>query len=423
LAEFQVSSPPQTGADAMQTELVFKGNGATVPDETQKGVMIDWVNGLVARMQPPPPTPAPPPTVQIGPEGLCPTISRPAMLVDNYESPYKIAAIDPTTLASCDIILPQPPLGRMATAQGSLFFPVFNEIEKTVMVWQLPPNGQPKPLSFTRVVVEQPFYPYNFAVSADGRKIAWAQTVIEASDNNNKPPYHNNLWVANLDGSEQVALMQQVTNNEARYVIPVRFAADNISLYYAMQPNGLGGGPFSFVGKYDTLYQLPIAGGESKLIYSCPSADLVNLCIGDISADDTTLAYTEVKEKVVKLIRLDGTVINSFTAPGENYLGQPTFAPNGNLAFISITFNPDSPKEQPPTPNPGYISFVAPPYTDEPQILLTDNSVLTLWEWLDDSHVAYGFTSAEHFSPGVGLVSLEAQTSTLSTNFPLGVWR
>ncbi len=416
LATFNLTIDAAADKNTPTSALVFNGKGATQPDETLKGAVLDWVNGLIVRMQPPTEPPMPEP-MKIGAEGLCSTIKRPAMLVGNYESPYKMFAIDPTTQAKCDIVLNKPLFGPLASAAGNIYYSVFDKEAKSITIWQLNGAGSASPLAFTTIQVAEQFYPFNFAISKDGRKIAWTRAMIDPTSTTQPPPYQNDLWVANLDGSAQVALLQQITNNEERYVVPVRFTADNSTLFYALQPNGLGGPPYG--GRYDTLYSRSLAGGESALIFACPKE--IPLCIGDISADGQMLVYIDQAKKV-QVINRNGNLISSLSAPASDYVGLPTFGATGNLAFVSITFDKQA-KTFPPPAKPGYISFIAPPYTEQPQTILTADGVVSIWEWLDENRLGYGMLSEDAFGVGVSVLSLDGQLVKLSTNLPLGVWR
>jgi len=407
--------------DGLTTQLSFKGQGDAEPDEEQKSALIDWANSMLIRMQPPPTPPPAPDPVQVGAEGLCPNITRPAMLIDNYESPYLIFAMDLTTQETCDIVLSQPPIGPIISAANNLYYPVFDEATKTKTIWELKLDGSQTPLEFTKVTVEEQTYPFNFMISMDGSKIAWSYTTIEEADTTETPLYRNNMWVANIDGSAQIQLLNQQENSEARYLAPVRFTTDSSTLYYALQPNGIGRGAFNFGGRFDNLYQIPIAGGDPTLRHAC-TTDQYPLCIGDISPDGSTLAYVDPETESINLVDANGAVLNSFQGPGEHYLGQPTFSPAGALGFLSITFT-EATEETPPSPNPGTLSYVAAPYTTDPQTLTANNNIVGIWEWLDDNQLAYGVTTADTFSVGVSTVSLDGQVIDLSANFPLGVWR
>jgi len=89
------------------------------------------------------------------------------------------------------------------------------------------------------------------------------------------------------------------------------------------------------------------------------------------------------------VLNREGGLINTLVLPAKDYVERTAFAPNGNMAFLSASLVQAADGE-PPQPNPGYISFVAPPYTEQPQTLLSDNSVGTMRGWLDDNRLIFG---------------------------------
>jgi hypothetical protein len=403
------------GPDNLISSLVFNGQGTAATDEAQQGAIFDWVNRLLIQVRPQPvasPTPEP---VVIGPEGLCAEIKRPAVLVIDFQRLGGLTLIDPTSQATCDVQLNQPPYGRIATAAGNIYYAIYDEATKTVTVWQLSPSGEQTPLAFTRVSMEQ-FAPYRFIVSGDGSSIAWSRAVPNFEVD--PPLYRNDLWVANIDGSNQVTLLDQA-EYERRYIEPVRFSADNNTLYYALQPDGLGGSMFSFGGRYASIFRLPMAGGEPQLIFACPEGENM-ICIGDIAPDGGALAYVQPGQGVV-VVASDGAQLATITPPTTDYIGSPVFGPTGNLAFVSATLSQAGEQEL-PQPKPGIISFVEPPYTGELKTLVSDNSVTTAWEWLDENRLIYGAVD-ENGDIGTAMIAVDGQSIKLSPTFALAVLR
>jgi hypothetical protein len=415
-ASFQIKSEDNPGGpDNMATELIFTGQGSTPADEVQQKAIFDWVNSLLIRIRPqaiaPPPSPEP---LVIGPEGLCPDITRPAVLVIDFERPGGVNMIDPATQAVCPFQLNQPPYGRITTAGGKIYYAVYDPEAKTVTVWQLDPGGQQTPLSFTTVNMAV-FGPFNFTVSGDGSKIAWARAIPGVEGDS--PLYRNDLWAANMDGSAQVKLLDQV-EYELSYVEPVRFGADQSTLFYALQLDGLGGPVFTFSGRYNSMYSLPGSGGEPRLLFACPADQPI--CIGDISPDGSALAYVQSGQGVV-VLGSDGQILSMLTPPASDYAGSPVFGPSGNLAFVSATLAQTG-EQALPQANPGYISLVAPPYTGEVKTLLSDNTIINTWVWLDENRLLYGAMD-EAANIGTAIVTLDGQSLYLSPNFALGVLR
>jgi hypothetical protein len=419
LAAFQFTFEDNPGQpDNLASNLVFNGAGSVEVEAQQQQVIFDWVNGLFIRLRPqpvePPPTPTPP---EIGPDGLCPDISRPAMVIANrYDAPGSLIIIDPNNQASCHVLLEPAPSGRIRTAAGNLYYPVFDPDAQTMTIWQLSPGGEKTPLAFTAMSMAQ-FGPSGFVLSNDGTKIAWARTVI----NFDVEPqlYRNDLWVANIDGSGQVTLMEQVENTEKRYLEPVKFSPDNSELFYALQPDGLEGS-IKISGRYHSVYSISVTGGQSQLIFACPTTE-APICIGDLAPDGNTLVYTQPDVGEVRVIRRDDGLINTLTPPARDYLGPAVFGPTGTLAFVSATLAQTT-SEGLPLPSPGHISLIEPPYTSQPHTLLTDNSVATVWEWLDETRLAYG--SIDEFgNVGTAIATADGQMIELSPNYALAVLR
>lgn len=422
LAAFTISTEDNpSGPDNLVSELVFAGNGSQAADELQRQLIFDWVNGLLVRVRPQPVAPPPSPTpTQAEPSGLCPEVDHPAVLVANYDDPSRLGLVD-LAGQTCDIVLSNLPFGRIVTAAGHLYYPAFDPDTETVTVWQISPDGSQSPLDFTQVAIEQ-FGPFNITVSPDGTMIAWAQTTVDAQVD--PPIYRNSLWVARTDGSELVSLFDQVENGERRYLEPVRFGADNATLFYALQPDGLAGNIFDFSGRYENLYTAPVRGGEPTLVLACPPGPTqATPCIGDISADGSLLAYSDPANGLVQVVGLDGSTVSTLTPPATDFVGPAVFGPTGQLAFVSATLTATTGEEDEVlTPEPGYISLVEPPYAGQPATLLADNSVVTLWEWLDENHLAYGALD-EAGNLGTAVITLDGQVTQLSPNFALGVLR
>jgi hypothetical protein len=414
LAGFRLNFEDNPGqSDNMTKEIVFIGQGSTQADEAQQQIIYDWANSLLVRIRPqavaPPPLPKP---AIIGPDGLCSGIERPAVLVIDFERPGGMIMVDPDSQARCTFQVRQPPYGRIAAVAGNIYYAVYEAGTKTVAIWQLSSTGEQTPLPFTTVNMEE-FGPFNFTISDDGSKIAWARAEINREAD--PPLYRNDLWVANIDGSNQITLLDRVEHARS-YIQPVRFSPDHNTLYYSIQPEGLGGTLFSFNGRYDSLYSLTTTGGEPRLIYACPEGQ--SICVGDISPDGSTLAFVQPGQGVV-LLSSDGQPITLVTPPATDFVGTPVFGPTGNLAFVSATL--DRGDEQAlPRPNPGYISVVTPPYTGEVKMLFSDSTVTSTWEWLDENRLLYGAMD-EATNIGTAMVDLEGRSINLSPNFALAV--
>jgi hypothetical protein len=256
--------------------------------------------------------------------------------------------------------------------------------------------------------------PFDFVISNDGSQIAWSHTTLDLEA---EPPlYRNNLWLANVDGSGQITLLDNVENNEQRFVAPVRFSEDRTTFYYALQPD-MGG---SFNGRYDNLYQVPVAGGAPALIYACPTGENP-ACIGGISPDGAFFSVIQPAEGTLQVMDQTGSLVNAFPLPATDYIERTAFSPSGNLAFVTAALT-EGTEETPPRPNPGYLSFVAPPYTGSLQTLLADERVGTLMGWLDETRLIVGLIDEEG-KPATTVLTLDGQVSEVSPDIAVAVWR
>jgi hypothetical protein len=415
LASFEYSFEDNPGGpDSLATGLVFTGQGELEADELQQQVILDWVSSLAVQLRPKPdvepPTPVP---VAVGPDGLCPDVGRPAVLTVNYDNPSILSLIDPDSQAACEIALNQPPVGRIATSSGSIFYPVFDLAAREMTVWQLDPEGKQTPLTFTSIPAAEPG-PFDYIVSEDGTKIAWAQTLVELEAES--PNYQNNLWVADLDGGNRVSILDQIENSEQRFAVPVRLSPDSRNLYYALQPD-IGGPVLS--GRYDTLYSVPASGGQAEPIHLCPEDNPV--CIGGLSLDGTTFTVVQPVEGTIEVLGIDGSLINTLPLPATDYIERSSFGPGGDIALVTATLS-QADEDAPPLPSPGYISLVVAPYTDQPLTLLSDSTIGTLRGWLDESRLAFG-TIDPAGNVATSIITIGGQVSDLSSDIAVGVFR
>lgn len=415
LSSFQLyTDDGAQAADGMSTDLSFVGQGSTAVEDPQKQMIFDWVSGLIVQLRPKPQLePTPTVSVAAAPQGaLCPDIQRPALVLVDFENPTGMELFDVSSQAACPVTLSQPPFGRIISGGGNLYYLVANSDTKSVTVWELNASGEQKPLDFTTMVMEEPS-PHGFIVSDDGSKIAWAQTVVDLESD--PAVYKNYLWQANIDGSERVTLLDGVDNTELRFAFPIRFSAADNSLYYALQPD-IGGPVFS--GRFDTLYHAP-AGGQPELVYACPVEDNP-VCITGLALDGSVLTTLDPATDSIQVLGRDGAVINSIPLPGTGYVEHAAFSPNGSLAFVSATLTEPASEEEMPLPNPGYLTVLAAPYTGQPQTLLADNTVGTLWGWVNDNLLVYGAINAEGL-PTTATVDLNGQVKEVSAKFAVGV--
>ncbi|MDQ4076756.1 MAG: hypothetical protein M3220_11000 [Chloroflexota bacterium] len=335
---------------------------------------------------------------QIASEGLCPEVPRPALVTkpgNGSESFLVVMSLDGEVV--CELTFPAPlGFGQIMSGGESLFYEMRNEEAGSITVWQLGPDGTHQPLDFTTTPIQESTLFY-FVVSADGQKIAWATAEQNAAAGGNL----STLQVAEVDGSNQVTLQEGVRlveGEQTRHIEPMRFNADNSTLFYAVQPDRRGGVWNAISGRYDNLYGIPVTGGEAELLADCPSSAELFLCIGDIAPDGSALALVDSNEGVVQIIGRDGEIINSVIPQATNYIGMPTFSPAGKLAFTSATL---SEEEGMIVPAPGHISVLHAPYTGQAETVFSDNGVSTIMRWIDDEHLIYFHFYGQASAPAV----------------------
>ncbi|HRV95122.1 MAG TPA: hypothetical protein P5526_23390 [Anaerolineae bacterium] len=417
LANFEIQfGDDSKGEEAVTGNLAFNGTGEIEADDGQKQMIFDWINGLILRLDPQeiavPPTPE---LTTLDPAGLCPEITRPAILTVDFETPNVLTLVEPETQATCEVNLSRLPVGRIATSVGAIFYPVFDPENETVTVLRIGADGEQHLLPFTQLPAEEQS-PTDFVISPDGSTIAWTQTIINTDVD--PAQYTNSLWLAQIDGSNQMTVLDQVQNEETRFITPIRFSADGSQLFYALQPDVPG---LAVSGRFDDLYSVPVAGGEPELVYVCPEEAQNAFCISGFALDGSVLAIIQPAEDTIQVVDQSETLINSIPLPATDYVERTAFSPNGNLAFVTATLSQAS-EEDPLYPDPGYLTVLAAPYSDSAQTLLSDSSVGTLWGWLDDNRLIYG-TIDEEGETGTAIVTLEGQTTPLSSQVAVGVVR
>ena len=198
------------------------------------------------------------------------------------------------------------------------------------------------------------------------------------------------MWVANSDGSDQVTLLDGVTVPTQSNILPIRFTPDGANLIYSVQPLGIGGSAFAFVGRYHAVYTIPVAGGAAALWYDCEAHGLF-LCIGDVHPNGQSLAYVDVAGAVIQIIDPAGAVIASLSqTPGE-YFAYPTFSPSGNrLAFFTATV---ADSDSFPTTKPGNLFVVEAPFTGTPALWLSGDEVFGVSSWIGEDQLLYNISS------------------------------
>ena len=346
------------------------------------------------------------------PQLFCPHILRPA-LVTYGSNQNSLRLTNLNGVDSCQIDFPVEIYyaAGVQTVNGRIFFTGAND-EGGLTIWQLAPDGSSQPLPFTAI----PGGPTYFVVSADGRFIAWSYT--DASQNK----YKNSLWVADIKTGQTTSLLTDVTDaGDLRALQPIRFSSDGNTLFYAFQPNGLGGQWFSFNGRYDSLYRISTGGGDpTQIMASC------FLCIGDIAPDGNSFAYVDVNDQSVRVMSMDGQLLNTITPLTTDFIGFPSYSPAGQLAFASVTLVVED-SNYGAIASPGTITVVANPgETAVSGGILSEVGLSTLWQWIDEDRLIYNYYNKDDsgiYASGQGIANLDGSSQRLPDLFPLAVLR
>jgi hypothetical protein len=238
---------------------------------------------------------------------------------------------------------------------------------------------------------------YHYSViSSSGSQIAWSQLRIAKITDDHKILV-SELYSANADGSEVQMLhsVDNVTEVErgtpyiAWMIQPLRFVNDD-TLLFTIEPDGKGGSWNAYTGQYSNLYQVSVSDGDITLVYECPVDDYSD-CIGDISADNAYFAVTERQVGKVTVFQWDHTAVATYSGPGQEYVGHPTFSPTGGLTFMSADVAEDQ-----ATIEQAYISFVAKPY-QKAAVTLVREPLTSIWGWVDEQHILYTAVKGEQF--------------------------
>ncbi|MGW8319880.1 MAG: hypothetical protein ACWGPS_11585 [Candidatus Promineifilaceae bacterium] len=343
--------------------------------------------------------------------GLCPDVPRPAVALALPSGHTLIT--NPLSGESCTVALGEAGedvVSPSRTAKGDLFYTFGNG--EQLQIKRVAQDGSQEVLPFTAVNLEDALLSHDFVVSPDGSRIAWSAS--SAGPDFSGPP-ESKMWVASMDGSDVVMPLPPLVTESggpSRAITPVRFSADNSTLYFAYQPMGLGGAWSSFVGRYDNLYALRLnSEAEPALLYDCQD-DFIVLCIGDfyeVENQMANLAY--VTDKNVVIINGQGDVVNTLTV-NHDYVGFPTFGPGAELIFYGADLD-QSPDAQ-LQPETAAIYRVAPP-TAPYEMLLSAPELLLPQSWLDGSHVVISYYHSDGDYWGAAVVGLDGSLQVLES--------
>jgi hypothetical protein len=314
----------------------------------------------------------------------CPEIARPGILLFLADEQY--ALFDPASGESCPLAFAEPPIpGLVATAQDEIYLAghTMGPDGEATVISRYMPDGTVEVLDYTLVDSGSGATLVAFTVSADARLIAWS-VLGPVSDTEMPSP---GLFIADLETGELLAQIAPEVGQAPRAPEPIRFSEDGSTLYYALQPYGLGGLWSSYAGRYDNLYTVATDGtGTPELIFDC--AELAQgLCLGDFLVVDSTvtgLAYTDRETGTVVIQNGQGDVLNTVKAE-EEYVGYPTWGSSGELVYYAADLSDDPNVST--APEMGFLYRLAPP-TGPAELLANDAALLLPVRFVDDSQIA-----------------------------------
>lgn len=327
-----------------------------------------------------PPT-APPPTEQPAADALCSQLGRPALVT---QSQGQLSITNPLTGESCPLTLPGEWRGALQAGGGRLYF---QDVEgEDLLIREISADGAVRSLDATRVNSAEHSL-LGFAVSPDGSVIAWSTAALTG-----EPGMTSSLFIAQTSDGTVQPLIADLTREDMRGLLPLRFDDANQILVYTVQPYGIGGAWPSFVGRYDSLYTIPVAGGESQMRLDCPALGLF-LCAGDfrlLQGELQTIAY--VRETTVEVVDGQGEAISSINMDA-GYVAYPTFSAGDELVIYTATIGEGEGGF--PFAQPGGYHRIGAPYRAEPGLIAEQDGLLTPYQWFDAQHLIVGLGDAQ----------------------------
>ena len=357
--------------------------------------------------------PAAEPTATVAPaepeaaQAFCPEIARPALIL--FHPADQVLLFDPASGESCALPIPGRYVGMVALTDRAYFSPApaAAGASDELVIQRYLPDGTVDDLPYTRIGSGASYT--GFIVSGDSRLIAWGLIGPKAGTSQTT----SRLRIANLETGALFGDVTPQTDGQPRSLMPIRFDESGQTLFYSLQPYGIGGSWIAFNGRYDNLYAVATDGsGEPELIFDCASKELF-LCLGDFFTVDsavTGLAYVDAQASTVVVENGEGEVLNTL-AVAEEYVGYPTWGPGGELVFYSADLAEVT--DGPPAPAMGHLHRVA-PHTAPAETLLSDPALVLPVGFLDDSRVVVNwFGEPETQAWGLALIGMDGSLEVL----------
>ncbi|HSM58482.1 MAG TPA: hypothetical protein VK879_20170 [Candidatus Sulfomarinibacteraceae bacterium] len=344
--------------------------------------------GTPALAQTPVPT-LPPTPAAAGQHDSCAGVPRPAIVLGSDISldRLNLTVVEPFSGGGCHVASDAYTPGTLAISGDTLYYPRRDRDGGTITIVQQPFDGAPAPLPFTTTpALSAPWF--GLAVAPDEQHMVWA-TFSDEVEGASDARFRSTVWLGDLEKERATLLWQEDEPDTLPPTIePLFISAEENVVYFARRPYGIGGaGPFP--AQYSGLYALPLNGGEPQPVFTCETP--FDFCLNDVDFERRLLGTvaSEGERATLHLVSFDGAEVARYTTPDANYVGDPVFGPNGDVAFIAATV--ERPEQQAPVFRPGAIRLWQAPYDGEPQTLAQNTDVFfDLWFWFGDNHLLSG---------------------------------
>ncbi|MDX1665068.1 MAG: hypothetical protein R3272_14850 [Candidatus Promineifilaceae bacterium] len=336
--------------------------------------------------------------------GACSSVPRPALLLARQvDADNLILTVrEPLGGAECTLSTDADySAGALATAGETLYYPVRDRQSGTITIWEHPLDGAPAPLAVTTTPALGSLW-FGLHVSTaggGGTQVVWA--TFDEIDDGRSARFWSSVWMADLQtGTRQLLWEEEGGGTLPPSIEPLHLAVEENALYFARTPYGIGGiGPFR--GRYSGLYRLPLEGpGAPEAVFACPPE--FDLCLNDADFERRLVAaVVEAGEQLeLRIVDFDGAVVARHAPRDGDFLGEPIFGPDGDVAFVAATV--ESAEDGTPVYRPGAIRLWPAPYADEPRTLVEASGPhFGLWYWFGDSQLLAG-----DWADGAGLALL-----------------
>lgn len=224
----------------------------------------------------------------------------------------------------------------------------------------------------------------HFAISPDGKKIAWS------FENYTATSPASELWIANIDGtgSKKIAQIDAAGNTKWLVVQPYRWLSDG-RLLYIDAPTGIGGYIlfYGFAGLH--VYD-PASAKTANLT---PTTGAGALCLREVAPDlKTVLSTCGSAQVTLNYITLANNQVKSITRqPDQNQTGSPAYSPSGAwLAYAYALGEMDNEK--------GKVALVAAGETTPKLMASITSGYFNVVAWINESQFLVERFQGESYS-------------------------